>query len=66
MRVRIPEWFSWQAVPDPEAFSILVARGLSPPSELRREAFAIRDNDLPRWHRKAFEQFSLVSIFGSS
>jgi hypothetical protein len=44
---------------------IFVARRLSLPFELRREAFANRDNDSPRW-LSASGQFSQVSIFGSS
>jgi hypothetical protein len=42
-----------------------VARRVSLPFELRREAFANRDNDSPRW-LTASGQFSQVSIFGSS
>jgi hypothetical protein len=44
---------------------IFVARRVFLPFELRREAFANRDNDSPRW-LTASGQFSQVSIFGSS
>jgi hypothetical protein len=44
---------------------IFVARRVSLPFELRREVFANRDNDSPRW-LTASGQFSQVSIFGSS
>ena len=54
------------AVPGPQSFQqILVARRVTLPFELRREAFANRDNDSPRW-LTASGQFSQVSIFGSS
>jgi len=44
---------------------IFPARHVSLPFELRREAFANRDNDSTRWLTGS-GQFSQVSIFGSS
>jgi hypothetical protein len=54
------------AVPGPQTFQqIFVARRVSLPFELRRAAFANRDNESPRW-LTASGQFSQVSIFGLS
>ena len=54
------------AVLGPQSFQqIFVARRVSLPFELRREAFANRDNESPGW-LSASGQFSQVWIFGSS
>jgi hypothetical protein len=59
-------FFRSVAVLGPQSLQhIFVARHVFLPSELRREAFANRDNDSPRW-LTASGQFWQVSIFGSS